>query len=243
MHSSITRVWKLTCTTIALAAFLAPALSAQPMRQVAVQVTSQQNLAATGDWNQKSENVWQRDIDGVQAELAFGFAALERALDHIESEIDRLGEPASRQQQLDLLELKLRRDELLDAARQMLAPHKSTQTSQQTICGGQAEFTHWYGQTWFYTYSVRSTSSFGMPGPVSPYTKTAYARAKACNTSGTPFCDEPAPVSASTTSYAVSAEVVASRGPATGAAREAFGYVLVIGACTEVRSFSTSVPS
>lgn len=198
---------------------------------------------ATGEWSQKSEDLWQRDIDGVQAELAFGFAALERSLDHIEAEIDRLGKPASRQQQLDLLELKLRRDELLGAARQMLAPGKSTQTSQQTICGGQAEFTHWYGQTWFYTYSVRSTSSFGMPGPVSPYTKTAYARAKACNSSGTPYCDEPAPVSASTISYAVSAEVVASRGPATGAAREAFGYVLVIGACTEVRSFSTNVPN
>lgn len=238
--------YNLTLATLILAAGVVLPASAQPMREFSVQATSPQDLAATGEWTKVSKKVWQRNLEGVKAEMAFGEAALEISLDHIEAEINRLGTPKTRQQEIDLLELELRRDELLAAARRLLTPTKTT--SQQTICGGgTATFTHWYGQTWFFTYTVRSKSSYGEPGPVSPYTKTAYARAKACTTTSPYYCDEPPPATASTASYAVTSEVEASRYPASGAAREAFGYVLVVsnsnGGCTDIKSFSTSVPN
>ena len=190
-----------------------------------------------------SADVWQRQVDGVLAELAFGEAALERSLDHVEAEIGRLESPKSRQQKIDLLQLELRRDELLAAARRLLAQGRSTDTSQQRICTGTAYFTHWYGEVWFFTLGVRSRSSYGEVGPASPYTKTTYASARACSTSGSNYCHIPPPDIDSRISTTVTSEVEASIGPTSAAARQAFGYVLVDGGCTDIKSFSTSVPN
>ncbi|MEM1205419.1 MAG: hypothetical protein AAGN66_19475 [Acidobacteriota bacterium] len=238
------RFSRVLCLSILSASVAVGGVNASPAeslgRGISAEIGSAADLAATGDWTEVSEGVWQRIYDdGAQAEAAFGAAALEKALDHLDGEILSLSKAQTRQQKIHRMELELRRDELLGAAEELLASGRAT--SQQGICSGQATFNHWYGPIWFFTEAVRSTTSYGEPGPVSPYTKTAYASAKACTSTG--YCDTPAPQSASTGSFGVSVNVEASIGPVSSAPREAFGYVLVAGACTEVRSFSSSVPN
>ncbi|MEM7350998.1 MAG: hypothetical protein AAF657_09350, partial [Acidobacteriota bacterium] len=144
-----------------------------------------------------------------------------------------------RQLELRRAELELRRNELLEAAPEILAPTRSGGNG--PVCWGSATFVHDYGYFSFAQPFVRSTSTYGEFGPLSGGTKTTYASAETCAVGI--GCDKPDPeINSIGSGFLVTSQVTATVAPTFCADGEAFGFVLVRSSngCTDIVCLSTS---
>ena len=213
--------------------------ASEPTRSVSV---DHPDRLRTGGWAEIEPGVFQSENDGVATEAAFGRAALSRAVEHLNGEIESLADrrDLSLEEILELSQLELRRAELEELA--LRAASKAEFSEIDSICFGWSELTHEYGFIFIFNPFVRALSRYTEAGPLSFGRKTTYASARICG-DGVVGCETGGPDvdTVDGQAFNVTSETMADVLPALSCRAKAFGYVLVedSAGCTDIKSLST----
>jgi|GEM_PF-4137643 len=154
---------------------------------VSMEVESAQQLLASG-WEEIEPGVFRHTFeDGRQAEVRFGAPALEQVLAELDTDIEALrsGEELTADEELQLLELLIRREQLeqveVQVEEHVEAPTKSLRDFKQ-LCGGTAEFIHTYGWESF-AYPQADARTTWQQWISLSQSITTYAKAEICTSS------------------------------------------------------------
>lgn len=216
---------------------VAPDRGTEQLVTAAVSFEEPAELDASG-WTETTPGVWQKTFDnGVEAELAIGAPAHDRALSWLDAEIAALEavEEPDDEQLLRLFELVVRRAKLIEAVR----PTKAL-TGSSSVCGGTASFEHNYGWANL-AYAFAEADSKWTRWMTNNGTVTTYAQAAVCVDGD---CSPPSiDIDHAQNPSILESHAYASPVPSYECDAHANGYVQVPQAtpfCQPLASFSTS---